>query len=244
MRHFLLMLLCSLCCCTAIGGTECIPDLSCFPYVLDLQVIAEKIQPTITYGIMKYDNSGFLKGDQVEILEDVCQGGTYLVRKDNFSTWVFSYTLDIMPVMTSEAPPLYHEELAYYMNHTARVSTTAYYVWVDLWRQSVYIFENVDAQWHLLKVLPCATGKATTPTARGTFTILDRGPLLKSEERVKYWVKFYKNYLFHSLPLNAQDEILDARLGEPISNGCVRLLETDAKWFFETIPAGTTVWVY
>lgn len=214
------------------------------PQLLELESISAKVQPSITYGLIQYDCNGFHKGEQVEILEDVGHGMTYYVKNDSLATWVYRSALIILPTTSSVPPILSPDELTYYMNHTSKTSSTPYYIWVDLWRQRVYIFAKCDRDWCLIRQMPCATGKPTTPTARGTFQILDRGPILRSEEHVKYWVKFYKNYLFHSFPLTSSDTVLDSRIGEPISNGCVRLSEEDAAWVYETIPKDTPVWVY
>ena len=37
---------------------------------------------------------------------------------------------------------------------------------------------------------------------------------------------------------------MDGRVGIPLSHGCVRLVIDNAKWIYDTIPAGTTVVVY
>ena len=214
------------------------------PNHLNYDTIAAKIQPTPTYALFKYDHSGFKKGDKVKILEDVKQGSIYCIQKDTIITWVNHYVLEILPPTSPSPPSLTSSELEYYANTKDFTSITPYYLWVDLWRQKLYVFYAKHNDWLLVKEIPCATGKPTTPTVRGTFTLLERGEALHSSERVHYWIKFYKNYLFHSLPLGPQNEVIDHRLGEPISNGCIRLLEEDAKWLYETIPNETTVWIY
>lgn len=243
MMKYLILILCFIYSTPLLAANPLLSPIE-FLSMTSYEEVANKIQPSITYGIIKYDSNGFKKGDQVEILEDVSQGNTYCVKKGDFVTWVYSYTLTIVPPSTSHPLPLASDELELYMNHEAKSSLTPYYIWVDLSRQLVYVFFKPETEWILIRQMNCATGKPTTPTARGTFTILDRGKILHSGEWVKYWVKFYKNYLFHSLPLDLKDEVIDTRLGEAISNGCVRLLEEDAKWLFETVPQSTTVWVY
>ncbi|MGL4799911.1 MAG: L,D-transpeptidase [Cellulosilyticaceae bacterium] len=219
-------------------------DLFSLPPSLSSEDIHTKVQPSPTYGTIRYDCNGFKKGEVVEILEDVCLGKQYKVQKGSLVTWVYadSLLLDVTPF--TPLTPMSTEELEYYMNTTSKTSLTPYYVWVDLARQLVYVFEGAEDDWQLLHQMPCASGKTETPTARGTFAITDRGLSLNSTERVNYWVKFYKNYLFHSCPIDASGNVIDSRLGTPISNGCVRLEESDARWLFETLPSTTTVWVY
>ena len=58
----------------------------------------------------------------------------------------------------------------------------------------------------------------------------------------KYWVQFYGDYLFHSVPYNKdQSEVVDYTLGVPASHGCIRLKTEDAKWIYDNIESGTKV---
>lgn len=215
------------------------------PYSVDLETITSKIKPTIIYARLKSDECGFKKDEIVEVLEDVANGKHYKVRNNTLCTWVHGYNLEFLD-SSSDTPllPLYPIELETYMNASNHSSDTNYFVWVDLARQNIYIFQGSQSKWHLTKLLLCASGKSTTSTIRGYFKIQDRGEMLRSKETAKYWVRFHDNYLFHSCPLDNQGEVIDPRLGEPISNGCIRMHIEDAKWFFETIPTNTTVWIY
>ena len=62
-------------------------------------------------------------------------------------------------------------------------------------------------------------------------------------------VRFYgsSGYAFHSRlqywPMNS-DRYYDARIGFPISHGCLRMYNEDIWWMYNNIPNGTTVVVY
>lgn len=93
-------------------------------------------------------------------------------------------------------------------------------------------------------------GAADSPTPTGNFVIeAERGDFFynaSSGEGAYYWVSFKEHgiYLFHSVPTDQYgNEIPEeaAKLGTPSSHGCVRMSRTDAKWFYQNIPEGTSV---
>lgn len=213
-------------------------------FPIDINTIRAKVIPTITYAILLCDESGFKKGEIVEVIQDFANGTHYKVSSTNLCTWVHGYNLKFLSPSSSTTPEtLYPIELEAFINSFPNTSQTPYFVWVDLARQMIYVFKGSNQYWSLYKMLICATGKPTTSTVRGTFIISDRGEILHSREIVKYWVKFHDNYLFHSCPIDTSGNVIDPRLGIPISNGCIRMHEEDAKWFFTTIPSQTTVWI-
>ena len=42
---------------------------------------------------------------------------------------------------------------------------------------------------------------------------------------------------------NLDNTVRDGRLGFKISNGCIRLAKVNAKWIYDNIPYGTTVYI-
>lgn len=64
-------------------------------------------------------------------------------------------------------------------------------------------------------------------------------------EGARWWVGFIGGvYLFHSVPTDANDRIIEAevpKLGKPASHGCIRLPMDEAKWFYDTVPDGAAV---
>jgi lipoprotein-anchoring transpeptidase ErfK/SrfK len=118
---------------------------------------------------------------------------------------------------------------------------------VSLAEQKVYI---LDAKDRVVQEYICSTGKEGSETPTGTFTITDRGksfynPAVK--EGAYYWTRFYKTYLFHSLPFDENEEMEPeeaAKLGTPASHGCIRLETENAKWIYDNIPEGTKVVIH
>lgn len=129
-------------------------------------------------------------------------------------------------------------------------SDTKYLVWVNLTYQRVNIFEGSQGNWKLIRTCLCGSGTNATPTIRGVFTTSYKqsawnygsyycGPI----------VRFYgsSGYAFHSRleywPMNS-DRYYDARIGFPVSHGCLRMYNDDIWWMYNNIPNGTTVVVY
>lgn len=129
-------------------------------------------------------------------------------------------------------------------------SQTKYLVWVNLTYQRVNIFEGSQGNWKLIRECLCGSGKPSTPTIKGVFTTSYKqtawnygsyycGPI----------VRFYgsSGYAFHSRleywPMNS-DRYYDARIGFPISHGCLRMYNDDIWFMYNNIPNGTTVVVH
>jgi lipoprotein-anchoring transpeptidase ErfK/SrfK len=126
-------------------------------------------------------------------------------------------------------------------------SPTQYYIWVDTNSPRVYIFEGYNRQWKLLKDIPCTVGQPSTPTIKGTFNIGIKGDsfIVRDNPKLKcdYYTQISGNYLFHTVLLYRNGKIADGRLGLKLSHGCVRLSIPDAKYIYDNIPTGTTVYV-
>lgn len=129
-------------------------------------------------------------------------------------------------------------------------SNTKYLVWVNLTYQRVNIFEGSQGNWKLIRTCLCGAGKSSTPTIRGVFTTSYKqtawnygsyycGPIVRFNGS--------SGYAFHSRleywPMNS-DRYYDARIGFPISHGCLRMYNDDIWFMYNNIPNGTTVVVY
>lgn len=125
-------------------------------------------------------------------------------------------------------------------------SRTRFLVWVDIPSQTTNIFVGNKGDWKLIKSFISSTGKPGDETPKGTFTIKDRGTWFFSEkyqEGAKNWVRIFGNYLFHSLPMDRNRQVVDATLGTPASHGCIRLSLDNIQWFYNNISSGTTVYI-
>ena len=132
-----------------------------------------------------------------------------------------------------------------YINSENIYSKTDYFIWVDSVNFKVNIFSGTENNWKQIKAMTCSMGASFTPTAKGHFEIGGRGPMFRVNDSIicKYFTQFSGNFLFHSVLLNNNGVPVDGRLGYGISHGCIRLAIEDAKFIFENIPTGTSVWV-
>lgn len=124
-------------------------------------------------------------------------------------------------------------------------SLTSYLVYVNLSEQMTYVYKGSMNKWDNIKSFTCSTGVDDEKTPPGIFDVRERGEWFfsdKYEQGGKYWVQFYGDYLFHSVPYNKdQSEVVDNTLGTPASHGCIRLKTEDAKWIYDNIEFGTKV---
>lgn len=124
-------------------------------------------------------------------------------------------------------------------------SNTPYLIYVNLNNQKTYVYEGSSNDWLLEKEFNCSTGIESEATPKGVYTVTGRGDWFYSdqyEQGGKYWVQFWGDYLFHSLPYDeTQSTIVDYTLGVPASHGCIRLTVEDSKWLFENMPDDTKV---
>lgn len=117
------------------------------------------------------------------------------------------------------------------------------YVALDAVPQWVDVFEGDD----LVKRMLASGGRSGYETPAGTFRIQNRGHHFYSQkygEGAYFWVRIYGNYLFHSVPVDIDGNIIEEeakKLGCPASHGCVRLSMPDAEWFYEHVPDGARV---
>jgi len=128
------------------------------------------------------------------------------------------------------------------LNSKEITSDTNYFVAVSKSQRQVYIYHKEYDSWVNIQVFTCNIGASDSPTIEGTFYSGLKGKDLRINETcVKYFTQISGNYLFHSVPYNDIGEVMDNRLGEAISHGCVRLSLDDAKYIYDTIPARTGI---
>ncbi len=128
----------------------------------------------------------------------------------------------------------------------AASSKTDYVVVVDRGANYVGVFAGPYGGRQAVRVMQCDTG-ANGATPAGRYTIGVRGTHFSKNNYTCYYYTAFKGskYLFHSvLYKRGTDEVLDGRLGESISHGCVRLSIEDAKWIYDNVPRGTRVVIY
>lgn len=119
---------------------------------------------------------------------------------------------------------------------------------VDVSMQTVKVYQDGE----VIREMVASTGVEGHETPLGTFEVQNRGLWFfnaKYGQGAKYWVSFkdWGIYLFHSLAMDENGEIIEEeaeKLGQPASHGCIRLQVEDAKWIYDNIPEGTTVFIH
>ena len=99
-----------------------------------------------------------------------------------------------------------------------------------------------------VKCFTCSTAKEGKVTPDGLYEIdaKYRWQLMFGGVYAQYAVRFYGDYLLHSVPYytRSPDELETGeyeKLGTGASLGCVRLCVRDAKWIYDNLPKGTQV---
>ncbi len=125
-------------------------------------------------------------------------------------------------------------------------SFTNYFIAVDLTNHRVCIFSGSKGDRELIKSWPCATGAPGSRTPTGEYTTGYKQYEFGDGYSCYYATAFIGyEYLFHSvLYYKNSSTIMDGRLGQSISHGCVRLDIDNAKWIYNNIPSGTKVKIY
>ena len=144
---------------------------------------------------------------------------------------------------------LSHHDKEFWINNGGYTSTTEYIVWVNLAYQRVNIFIDNDGRWELHRVFLVATGASGSGTRTGVTTISyrQRGGWTTTSYSCRPVVRFWpgSGYAFHSrLYHPGTSNLMDARIGFPISHGCVRMYDEDIWYIFDHIPDGTTVVIH
>jgi lipoprotein-anchoring transpeptidase ErfK/SrfK len=119
-----------------------------------------------------------------------------------------------------------------------------YHIEVSIDNQNVTIYDTNNK---VIESFICSTGSSGTDTPKGTFSVYNRGKSFFNkdvQEGAYYWVAFYKDYYFHSVPYDKNQKIIQSiadDLGTKDSHGCVHLTIPDSKWVYDDIPNGTKV---
>ena len=134
-----------------------------------------------------------------------------------------------------------------FINSKGLSSSTSYLVWVNTKTIHTYVFTGKAGSWTLQKDMLCTVGKESTPTIKGTFSILAKGSHFHVEDHddwiCKNYSQFYGDYLMHSVVYNTSGQLVDGRLGMRLSKGCVRLSLENARYIYYNVPIGSRVYV-
>ena len=132
-------------------------------------------------------------------------------------------------------------------------SKTEWLIVVDCANNRMGIFRGAKDAWTNTEFITVSCGAADgRETERGTFAVEDRGYSFNGfDEEFRayytcyYWVRFAGPYLIHSQPYHLESfDLMDDRIGQNVSQGCVRLPLEKAKWVYDNIPIETTVFPF
>ncbi|NLP45911.1 MAG: L,D-transpeptidase family protein [Epulopiscium sp.] len=232
---------------------EYLYSLERLQYFIDLyqyknnQEVLAMVKPSIIIGTMKYNAGIFKQNEKVEILygED---GKWYECKSisNNKQGRIPWGSVQIPPDPQTNSHRMTPEQLEWYISQKNFTSSTPYLIWTDLDRQLTHVFQKKEGTWKWIRTMLCSSGKNITPTPRGVFQIQDRGSHFGKGYTAKNWVRITGDYLYHSILFDSTGKYLLERgvLGRRASQGCIRFSLENSQWFYQTIPRGSTVWIY
>lgn len=156
---------------------------------------------------------------------------------------------------TSDIPEIDEEAVAQEMDSRAKdqTSETEWLIMVDCTANRTGVYKGKKGDWQRKGFVVVSCGDMDdSPTILGTFKLEDRDYSFNGFDHTfrayytcYYWTRFDGPYMFHSQPYHLESfDILDDRLGQNVSQGCVRMRIEDAKWIHDNMPIGTTVITY
>ena len=133
-----------------------------------------------------------------------------------------------------------------FVNSKGYSSKTGYLIWIATYTQKVYVFKGSQKKWKLIRTCPAATGAIDSPDYPGEEKIVGK------RRWHRYGKRFYQ-YLsvmsdgntIHTRPSwKSNGKPVDARLGRPLSHGCVRVTDSDGAYIYNNCGKNTKVLIY
>ncbi len=127
-------------------------------------------------------------------------------------------------------------------------SKTDYLILVNRSLHMVAVYQKSGDGYTLVNSFRCTVGAGDSQTITGEYDINGRLYYFDHDKsRLFYATRIYRGYFFHSV-IYRQDptptQIIDGRIGQDLSLGCVRLEIDNAKYIYDSIPNGTKVVIY
>lgn len=140
-------------------------------------------------------------------------------------------------------------------NAAAKTSKKAYLIKVNRKANVVTVYKKKSGKYKPVRSMRVSCGKATkksNTTPKGTFNVMKKKSwgLLYGHVWGRITIRFYRDYLFHTVPYKKcgkNNSILAKeykKIGKNASGGSVRMQYIDIKWLRDTCPKGTKVIVY
>ena len=225
-------------------GSDSLNNNNSYDNPIDIQyeLICKKVIPYIVNAKVTIDDETYVG----EVIQDTGNGKEYCIEINNEEKWYSKYYVTILDVNELILDKLEDEEIEFYINYNDFDSETNYLLWVDIYRNETYVLKKENGFFFLEKRLACSTGANITPTKRGLFKILDKGTHFYSRDNTYIcynYLKYSGSYLLHSFPYSLDKKVLDDRLYDRVSNGCVRLTFEDSLYLYNDIPINSTIWL-
>ena len=170
----------------------------------------------------------------------------YIYKEDGSIAKVPWDSLVLREVTNTTLPVACQSEIERAVKERGWQSETPYLLWTSLARLETYLFHFEGGKWTLVRRMKCSAGNLEHPTPADVYFVEQKIPYFGKEGayRCMYATGFYGNYMYHSVLYDDKGEqIIDGRLGERISNGCIRLSTADSRFLYEEIPHRTAVYV-
>lgn len=188
------------------------------------------------------------KGTQVYYFDHRDEDAAYIQLYDGSFVWVPYDAVSVSSKSYTVSGDFTQAEKETFINAVGYHSETAYLIWINPQRQRVNIFMGSQYNWELIKSFTCSTGANITPTPIGIYTYCARqDKWVKPDYQVRPILYFdmYRGLAFHSRLYSVDgSHIIDATIGRPASQGCIRMLDDDVRWMELYMTFGTTVVVY
>lgn len=131
------------------------------------------------------------------------------------------------------------------------INKSRYLIDLNITKQLIKVYDGKQLIKDNIKCSSGIVGDSETETPIGMFTIKKHQDIyfksLKYNENVKYPLKFFSNYLIHSVPMSSDGKVNKEEynnLGKAVSHGCIRVEEKNAQWLYKNIPDGTTLYIH
>ena len=217
------------------------------PKIETIQVQAAVQTGTALYADMQlHQYIGWVNQGTTATYVNYCSGlSAKLALPDGRTGWVRAGAIAISQENYVRPTDYTTFEKESYVNQSGYTSPTPYLVWISLKTQRVNVFLGTAGQWKLAQCFTVATGKNSTPTIAGVFAYQCRQ---EQWDFGDYYVRpvlvFNGGHAFHSRTYTPSGALLDARLGQPVSAGCIRMRDEDVAWLDQYLPLQSTVVVY
>ena len=131
-----------------------------------------------------------------------------------------------------------------FVNNSGISSRTDYLIWISKKDYKVNVFLGSAGNWKLCRSMTCAIGKSSSPTITGQFEYYSRESRLTYDDfYVGPIMRFKNGYAIHSTLLSYDGGDYDARVGQKLSHGCVRVRKADIDWLVSYVPLYTRIYI-